>query len=210
MILRRMKFVFLAVLWSLVFAPACKAQYTTDWMANTYGTNATRVGNVARSMWVAPEGVIYTSSNWDENEGGVAIYQNGQSIGSIGAHGEFQGGAITGNATSIFSALQFSTTYGSGKVGRYGRTSHTRDLLIAVSATTTERAADVVTGLATAGSLLYASDYPGNRVRVFTTDGVWQSDINVTGPGALAVDGQGNIWVAQKSAGTVLELIGSL
>jgi hypothetical protein len=156
-------------------------------------------------MWVAPEGVIYTSSMWDENEGGIAIYQNGQNIGSIGAHGEFQGGAITGNSTSLFAALQFSTTYGSGKIGRYNRTSRTRDLLITVSGTTTEHLADVVTGLATSGSLLYASDFPGNRVRVFTTSGVWLRDISVSGPGALAVDAGGNIWVAQQSLGAVIQ-----
>ncbi|MFM0412750.1 SMP-30/gluconolaconase/LRE-like region family protein, partial [Paraburkholderia dipogonis] len=69
----------------------CDAQYSTGWIANTHGTGTTRVGNVARSMWVAPEGVIYTSSMWDENEGGIAIYQNARNIGSIGAHGEFQG-----------------------------------------------------------------------------------------------------------------------
>ncbi|MFM0412726.1 SMP-30/gluconolactonase/LRE family protein, partial [Paraburkholderia dipogonis] len=114
-------------------------------------------------------------------------------------------GAITGNSTSLFAALQFSATYGSGKVGRYNRTSRTRDLLITVSATTTERLADVVTGLATSGSLLYASDFPGNRVRVFTTSGVWLHDISVAGPGALAVDAAGNVWVAQQSLGTVIQ-----
>ncbi|HTF67373.1 MAG TPA: hypothetical protein VK638_32305 [Edaphobacter sp.] len=185
--------------------PKCIGQYTTDWAANTFGTNEARVGNVARSMWVAPEGVIYTASMWDENEGGVAIYQNGQSVGSIGAHGEFQGGAITGNGTSIFAALQFNTSYGSGAVGRYNRSTHARDLLIPVSATTTERRADVITGLTTFGDLLYASDLPGNRVRVFTTEGVLQRDISVSSPGALAVDGVGNIWVAQKNTGTILE-----
>jgi hypothetical protein len=205
MIMKRINTAFLAAVLIATVAPGCYGQYTTDWVANTYGTNATRVGNVARSMWVAPEGVIYTASMWDENEGGIAIYQNGQSTGSIGAHGELQGGAITGNATSIFAALQFNTAYGSGNVGRYDRTSHARNLIIAVSATTTERRADVVTGLATSGTLLYASDFPGNRVRVFTTDGVWQRDISVASPGALAVDDTGNIWVAQKRAGTVLE-----
>jgi sugar lactone lactonase YvrE len=90
-------------------------------------------------------------------------------------------------------------------VGRYDRTSRARDLLIDVSATTTERQADVITGLATSGSLLYASDFPGNRVRIFTTAGVWQRDINIPGPGALAVDAAGNVWVAQKSAGTIVE-----
>ena len=130
---RRLHTAFLAALLIATIAPACQAQYTTDWVANTYGTNATRVGSVARSMWVAPEGVIYTASLWDENEGGVAIYQNGQSTGSIGGHGDFEGGAITGNATSIFAALAFTTANGGGTVGRYNRTTQARDLLLSVS-----------------------------------------------------------------------------
>jgi len=180
--------------------------YTTTWVGNTYGTEAAHVGNCARSMWIAPEGVVYTATMWDENGGGIAIYQNGQTIGSIGAHGEMQGGAITGNATSVFAALQFNTTLGgSGYVGRFNRARRARDLVISVSETRTERRADVITGLAISGTLLYASDLPGNRVRVFTTEGMWQQDIAVSSPGALAVDGAGNIWVAQMSAGTILE-----
>ena len=204
-IMKRIYATFLTALLIATLAPECYGQYTTDWVANTFGTNATHVGSVARSMWIAPEGVIYTASMWDENEGGVAIYQNGQSLGSIGGHSEFQGSAITGNATSIFAALQFNATYGSGTVGRYNRTTQTRDFLISVSATTTEQRADVITGLATSGSLLYTSDSPGNRIRVYTTDGVWRQDIAVSSPGALTVDSAGNIWVAQKSAGAILE-----
>ena len=185
-------------------APAAQAGNTIDWLANTYGTLAAQVGNTARSMWVAPEGIIYTASMWDEYEGGVAIYQNGRSAGSIGIHGEFQGSAITGNAKSIFAALQFNTTYGSGAVGRYNRTTKARDLLIHVSASTNLQRVDTITGLATAGSLLYASDFYGNRVRIYTTDGVWQRDINVSGPGALAVDAAGNLWIAQKSEGSIV------
>ncbi|WP_343671026.1 SMP-30/gluconolactonase/LRE family protein [Paraburkholderia heleia] len=205
MILHRLGAAWLAAALAATVSPVCEAQYSTDWIANTYGTNATHVGNVARSLWVAPEGVVYTSSMWDENEGGVAIYQNGQSLGSIGGHGDFQGGAITGNATSLFVAMQYNAAYGSGNVGRYNRTSGARDMLIPVSADTTEKLADVITGLATSGSLLYVSDFPGNRVRVYTTDGAWQRDIGVAAPGALTLDAGGNLWVAQKSAGAVLE-----
>src|SRR5690349_9801021 len=150
------------------FAPASQAGNTIDWLANTYGALATHVGNTARSMWVAPEGVVYTSSMWDESEGGVAIYRNGKSLGSIGAHNEFQGGAITGNATSIFAALQPGQSYGSGAVGRYDRVTKARDRVIQVSASSDLPRVDVVTGLATAGSLLYASDFYGDRVRIFT------------------------------------------
>jgi hypothetical protein len=76
--------------------------------------------------------------------------------------------------------------------------------LIQVSAFNNLPRVDVITGLATAGSLLYASDFYGNRVRIFTTDGVWTRDINVSGPGALALDGAGNVWVAQKSEGSIV------
>src|SRR5258705_11777331 len=120
--------IFLAAMLIAVIAPHCQAAYTTDWLANTFGTNTTRVGSVARSMWVAPEGVIYTASLWDENEGGVALYRNAQSMGSIGLHNDFQGSAITGNATSIFAALQFTRTEGGSKWGRYDRASQTPDL----------------------------------------------------------------------------------
>jgi hypothetical protein len=90
-------------------------------------------------------------------------------------------------------------------VGRYNRTTKARDLLIQVSASTNQPRVDVITGLATAGSLLYASDFYGNRVRIYTTDGVWKRDINVSGPGALALDAAGNVWVAQKSEGSTVE-----
>ncbi|KGS78055.1 SMP-30/Gluconolaconase/LRE-like region family protein [Burkholderia pseudomallei MSHR5596] len=186
-------------------APAGHAQNATDWLANTYGTLAAHVGNTARSMWVVPEGVIYTASMWDEYEGGVAIYQNGKSVGSIGSHAEFQGGAITGNAASVFVALQYDKSHGSGAVGRYNRVTRARELSIQVSASTDQPRVDVVTGLATVGSLLYASDFYGNRVRLFTTDGVWQRDIGVASPGALAVDRAGNVWVARKRAGEIVE-----
>lgn len=195
-----------AAVLTTAIASECPAQtqYTTDWVANTFGTAATHVGNTARSMWVAPEGTIYTASMWDEREGGVAIYQNGQSQGSIGLHNEFQGSAIAGNATFLFAALQYNTGIGgSGFVGRYNRSTKARDLVIAVSANTSEKRADVITGLATSGNFLYASDFSGNRVRVFTVGGSPQFDIPVTGPGALAVDSAGNIWVAQKNSGII-------
>jgi hypothetical protein len=189
---------------TLTTAPtAVSKTYTTDWVANSDGTDAGHIMNGARSMWLSPEGILYTSSLWDENVGGIGLYQNGKNIGSIGIHNEAQGSAITGNSTDIFTALQFNTTFGSGSVGRYNRATKTRDLVISVSETTTEQRADVVTGLATAGTLLYASDLPGNRVRAFTTDGTSVRDIAVTAPGALALDSAGNIWVAQMLAGTI-------
>ncbi|WP_175912788.1 SMP-30/gluconolactonase/LRE family protein, partial [Burkholderia sp. BCC1640] len=93
----------------------------------------------------------------------------------------------------------------SGFVGRYNRATGLRDLTINVSVWSNISKYDVITGLATAGTTLYASDYFGNRVRVFSTDGVWQRDIQIASPGALALDAAGNLWIAQKNTGTIVE-----
>src|SRR6185312_10165196 len=190
----------LAVIAGLLLANAAShAQpgYTTSWVGNTYGDDAHHVGNCARSIWVAPNGVVYTASLWDENAGGIGIYQNGQTLGSIGAHGEVQGCAITGNSLWIFTEEQGAN---GGKVGRYNRTTFVREFMFSVSATN----GDSVSGLALSpvDGLLYASDNPGNSIKVFTTGGILQRSWAVTNPGALAVDNSGNIWVAQMTNGT--------
>jgi hypothetical protein len=103
-------------------------------------------------MWVAPEGTIYTASMWDENAGGIAIYKNGLSAGSIGAHGEPQGSAITGNATKLWAPRHWGRVngvYSSGLVIRYDRVTGAFDQDIQVSCDTTERRSDVITGIAT-------------------------------------------------------------
>ena len=202
---------FLVITWMfvlLISATISHAQvnYTTTWVGNSYATTPTYVGNAMRSMWVALEGVIYTASMWDESQGSINIYQNGHKTGTIGAHGETQGGAISGDATDLFAALQFNTTLGgSGYIGRYNRSTGTRDLTWSASSDTTERRADVITGIADTGTLVYVSDHPDNLVRCYTTAGVWQSDWSLTDPGAIAVDGSGNIWVAQMNEGTIQE-----
>lgn len=192
-----------------IAAPSCSAGYTTDWLANSYGSLAGHVGNAARSMWVAPEGTVYTASMWDESAGGIGIYRDGKTVGSIGHHSEVQGGAITGNATSIFAEVQSSARGGSGAVGRYDRKTGVRDRFFQVSNASVGVHADRITGLATSNSLVYASDFPGSRVRIYTTDGIWQHDINVSDPGALAADARGNVWVARKDEGEIVEFSAS-
>lgn len=203
--MKRLSSVCVAAALCFAMTPPSYAQYTTDWVANTFGTDSTHVGNTARSMWVAADGTIYTASLWDEVYGGISIYQNGKTVGSIGLHNDFQGSCITGNNTSLFAALQFSRNFGSGYLGRYNRATGAQDFKIQVSAATNVARGDVITGCTTANSVLVVSDNPGNRVRIYTTDGVWKQDISVQDPGALAIDSAGNIWVAQKNEGRIAE-----
>lgn len=186
-------------------ASPCLARYTTDWLANSYGSLAEHVGNAARSMWVAPDGTVYTASMWDESAGGIGIYRHGKTIGSIGRHSEVQGGAITGNATSLFAELQSDARGGSGAVGRFDRVTRVRDRIFQVSNASVGVHADRITGLATSKSLVYASDFPGSRVRIYTVDGIWQRDIIFQHPGALAADDAGNVWVARKGENEIVE-----
>jgi hypothetical protein len=89
------------------------------------------------------------------------------------AHGETQGRAISGDATDLFAALQFNTSLGgNGYIGRYNRSTGTRDLTWSASSDTTERLADVITGTVDIGALVYVSDHPDNLVRCYATAGV--------------------------------------
>ena len=178
---------------------AFAASYTTSWLGNDGATQANYIGNCARSLWVSPEGIVYTASMWDENGRNIGIYQNGAVIGAMGGTKDSQGSAIGGDGTYIFTAQQ--SPHG-GKIGRYNRATRTRDLLLPVSAS--NKGGDIITGIAAGHGLVYASDFPGNRVRVFTTAGIFQREWAVTEPGAIALENDGaSLWVACKRTGEI-------
>jgi hypothetical protein len=188
--------------------------YSTDWMANTFGTVTTHVGNAARALSVLPDGTLITAGMWDENSGSMVVYKGGQRIRTIGAHGESQGSSVTCDTVNCWAPRQFSShpnlTMGcpqnNGCVFRYVLATGVNDQQFPVSDDTTERRADIIPGAANWGQFLAFSDLPGNRVRLYKKTGVLVRDIPVTNPGALAFDRNGNILVAQETAGTVLQI----
>ncbi|MBO9732515.1 MAG: T9SS type A sorting domain-containing protein [Chitinophaga sp.] len=186
----------ITIIAALTCVGTAHAQYTTTWVGNTFPDVANHVGNCARSMWVSPEGIVYTASMWDEKGRNIGIYQNAATLGSMGGNKESQGSAIGGNATHIFTAQQ-APNY--GKIGRYNRATKTRDLLFTASAGT----ADAIQGIAVAGGRVFVSDSAGNRVAVFTTSGALIRQWPVSSPGAIAVDSAGAVWVAQLNAGLI-------
>ena len=55
---------------------------------------------------------------------------------------------MSGDATDLFASLQFNTGLGgSGYIGRYNRSTGTRDLTWSASSDTTERLADLISGI---------------------------------------------------------------
>jgi hypothetical protein len=191
---------------------AVNQTYTTDWIANTDGTYAGHVGNAARSMSVLPDGTFITAGMWDEDAGSMMVYKAGKRVSTLGAHGESQGSAVTCNTTYCWAPRQFSShpdprcPQNNGCIFRYVLATGVNDLQFAVSADTTERRADIITGAANWGQFVAFSDLPGNRIRLYKTDDTWVRDIPVTNPGALAFDRLGNILVAQEGTGTVLQI----
>lgn len=186
----------ISTLWLLLTAGFSYAQYTTTWVGNTFSDVTHYVGNCARSMWVSPEGVIYTASLWDEKGRNIGIYQNGATIGGMGGTKESQGSAIGGNATYIFTAQQAPN---SGKIGRYNRSTKLRDLLFTASTGT----GDAITGIAVSAGRVFVSDSSGNRVAVFTTGGALIRQWAVTSPGPIAIDSSGAVWVVQLGSGNI-------
>lgn len=180
----------------LAYAGA-QGQYITTWMGNNFSDVNNHVGNCARSMWVSPQGVVYTASMWDEKGRNIGIYQNGATLGSMGGNKESQGSAIGGDATYIYTAQQAPNN---GKVGRYNRTTKVRDLLIPVNTGT----GDVITGIVASYGRIYVSDMMNNQIKVFTTGGVAIRQWAVSTPGALAIDSSGHLWVAQQNSGNVV------
>ena len=81
--------------------------YETSWLANTYGPSRVSVQQSVDSMYVAPDGTIYTNAGWDESGREAGIYRDGQSLPPAGfTHGwGYSGGkAIAGNDEYLFLA----------------------------------------------------------------------------------------------------------
>lgn len=203
-----------------IIATPAHAAYTTTCVGNTFCSNAGQVGQAARSMWVDPSGLVYTSSNWNENIGSVVMYKDGKQAGSLMAHGGGSGSAIACSSVYCLVPCQFNShqpdpTKQNGCVQMVQRAApNTVTFIYGVSLNTTERYKDVICGLAQWGQFWAATDC-GGRVMVYNNANVLQNSFAVASPGALAFDRNGNLWVAQgnvvrlyqRTTGTVLSTI---
>src|SRR5579859_546565 len=200
----RIKVFLIAVVLALGNA-ASHAQYKLTWIANTYGTTANHVNNCAGSMWVDPNGIVYTCSDWDENFANIGVYSNGVTIGAMGGTSAALPKCIAGDSTDLFVEMQGHN----GNIGRFNRSSGVNDLSFIVTASTNTLpaggAGPLIWGIADVnGQTLYISDTVDSLIQVWTTAGVFQHEWSVTTPGAIAVETNGAyLWVAQLGTGTV-------
>ncbi|MBE9033657.1 hypothetical protein [aff. Roholtiella sp. LEGE 12411] len=190
--------------------------YKTSWIGNTFGSGNLRVQNNIEAMYVAADGTVYTNSHWDEAGTEAEIYKDGKVISAIGdTHGWSRSGgkAVTVNSKYIYIAM-IQGAMGETKedypaegtnwycVRRYDLSGKPApfpegrgwDKSMLITSTKSE-----VTGLATAGSELYVSDFASDRIRVYNTDTMKElRSFSVARPGAITVDRQENLWIIQS------------
>jgi len=193
--------------------------YKTSWIGNTFGGGNKWVQIQVSSMYVAPDGTVYTNSGWDEGDREVGIYKNGDVIGKADdTHGWGRGGgvAVTADKKYLYVAMQQSQSGSPGEdyppsgtnwhcVRRYnlsgkpapfsGGRGWDKSMLIV----STKKQ---VTGLATKEGELYVSDPANNQVHVYNTDTMQElRSFSVASPGQIAVDRQGKLWIIQSKNG---------
>lgn len=187
--------------------------YTTSWIGNTFGGGEKWVQNNIEAMYVAPNGKVYTNSIWDEAGREAGIYQDGDVIGALkDTHGWGRAGgqAIAVNGKYVYIAMQQGAIEGTDQdypakgtkwycVRRYdlsgepipfadGRGWDKSMLILSEK--------NPVTGLAATDKELYVSNAVENRVRVYNPETMKEiRSFNITQPGVMSIDGQGNLWV---------------
>ena len=88
---------------------AASSSYTTSWIGNSFGGGDKWVQIQISGMYVAPDGTIYTNSEWDEAGREVGIYRNGDVIGKaedLHGWGRNGGVAIAADNKYIYVAMK--------------------------------------------------------------------------------------------------------
>ncbi len=189
--------------------------YRTSWIGNTFSGGSKWVQIQISTLQVAPDGTIYTNSEWDEAGREVGIYKDGDVIGKakdLHGWGRTGGVAIAANQQYLFVAMQQEPGGNPGDdyppkgttwyaVRRYnlsgepvpfsGGRGYDKSMLIVSTSSP-------IAGLAIAGNELYVSDRAANRIRVYNSETLRElRNWKCTRPGAIAADSQGNLWIIQ-------------
>jgi len=107
-------------------AQAQSLTYSTSWIGNTFGGEIApglpdhkHVQISADDVYVAPDGTVYTDTNWDENGYEAGFYRDGDVRGALEelSHGWGRGGggAVTANDRYVYAAMTQSGDDGANK-----------------------------------------------------------------------------------------------
>lgn len=199
-----------------------QSTHKTSWFGNTFGNNNKWVQIDVRSIFVTPDGTVYTNSPWDEAGREAGIYKNGDVVSmakDLHGWGRMGGLAVTADRNYLYLAMQqFFEAHPDAKEGyppkgtdwhcvrRYtlkgepapfeGGQGHDKSMVIVSTA-------NEVTGLAIAGDFLFASEGDSNVVHVYNKATMKPvRKFNMANPGAIAVDKQNTLWIIQTKKGS--------
>ncbi len=89
--------------------------YTTSWIGNTFGGGGKWVQNSVEAMYVAPDGTVFTDSQWDEGGREAGIYRDGDAVLNpqhTHAWGQFGGRAVAANRKYLFIGMRMDNQGG--------------------------------------------------------------------------------------------------
>ncbi|MFE4799353.1 hypothetical protein ACFRFL_30900 [Streptomyces sp. NPDC056708] len=153
----------------------------TSWTGNTFSGATEWVQDFVFNIAVAADGTVYTVSFWDEAGNYAGIYKDGHLIGNCkGANGD---------AVAVNGAYAYLTV-GNGL---------TRFTLNGTGTSLTFNVGSPPAAAAASATQVVATDRVSNQVKVFdAATGSLQRSWSVNKPGAVAIDGDGGIWVVEN------------
>ncbi len=181
--------------------------YTTDWFGSSQDWTAPNNPTYERANWsnnyintlnVASDGSVIVYGGWDESLMEVSIYKDGKRTGSVaGTHyGGANGLAVTNNDKYIWVSLTLTGSDATTPVGAAIKKASidgkiTYPMIHLTSFTS------IVSGLAAFGTNLYVADSGNGKVYVYDveTNEKKTTEFNVTTPGKMVTDTNGNLWI---------------
>ena len=188
-------------------APGELSNHSVSWIGNSFsGGDAGWVPQDVQDIFVAADGMVFTTVGWEEHRGNIAVIEDGRIVQQSahwksGGIDRLVGDTITANDKYVF----FATGTPGGHDGKVlGTTLARRDRANVAQRKGELRAPlDVrIRGLAVRGDRVFAA-CEDNRVRVFDDVlrplGQWEA----SSPGEMAADVRGWLWVIDTAQSVV-------
>jgi hypothetical protein len=201
-------------------------EYKITWLGNTFGGGEKWVQDFIESIFVTPDGTVYTASYWDEAGREFGIYKNGDVIGFCqGTHGwgTLGGFAVAVNSKYIFIShsqgnerghLQGEKYPSKGKswigVSRYNKdgkpapfpdgSGKFKAMRIIHEVSEEEEKNAHIMGLAANEIEIFVSDTYGNEIKVYDTETMQliNSWKTKNKPFQITLDKKNNVWIIEK------------
>jgi hypothetical protein len=159
-------------------------------------------------MYVAADGTVYATADWDESGQTHTIYREGTVVGLCQDRGSDTGSGIAGDNQYIYMAAvrveSGTRQYGLGRCDLKGKRAPGSLGDSFIPLTTTGKS---LVGVAVAGDEVFVADKSANRIRVFKKDFSNATELRSWtehDAGPMTADTDGNLWMLRRNAGTVV------